>query len=423
MNKQDNNIIWTGTFFDHGGYAYMDRTYVRNLIDRGWKVNIEAIKSPLEINDDEKEYFFNLCHRPILFKNGVVGSDIVVDPEVKALNPAARMPPPKNSVKVIAHLPLTNVPRPQGGKRVIYTMMECLKVNLDFIHNRCNKFYEECWTPTEYNARVFKEMGLSIPVKVLPIGIDPMFKKENAIEDYALNYKVFGPEGSPEQPEGFKFLSVFRWSFRKGFDLLLKSYLREFKKKDNVSLIIMSRHAAMSHDPLFKEAIENDIREFMNQYGTPDSPPIYWCNDIIPMDLMPSMYNIGDAFISCSRGEGFCIPALEASKMDLPIIAPNHTGFTDYLTDENSYNFDVDEWVVCDTVDEWKRGWITKDFTGQEFPRFGEKTVEQVMSLMREVKENPDKSKLKNENLKQVIEEKYSWDKCTDKLEKYLSEL
>jgi hypothetical protein len=29
-----------------------------------------------------------------------------------------------------------------------------------------------------------------------------------------------------EKPKGYKFLSVFRWTFRKGFDVLLKSYLK-----------------------------------------------------------------------------------------------------------------------------------------------------------------------------------------------------
>ena len=360
MNKQDNSIIWTGNFFDYGGYSYMNRKYVRGLAERDWKVNIESIRSPIEVDEDERKYFADLgrhenasyfildekieksvekeiensvrtqlysqAEQEIIQRISAVGNTISPEKieqirtsvyadknawfdeninEIKYKRVPRMTPPPSKALKVVCWLPLTNTPRPPGGKRVIYTMMETQKVNATFI-NRCNSFYEECWTPTKYNAEGFKEMGMTIPIKQLPVGIDPIFNKINAIDNLHLNYDVFGAPDAPEMPEGFKFLSVFRWSFGKGFDALIKSYLKEFKKSDNTSLIIVSRHAAMNHDPAFKEAIKNDIRELVDKYGDGQSPPIYLCGDIIPMDLMPSMYNIGDAFITCSRGEGFC---------------------------------------------------------------------------------------------------------------------
>ena len=408
-------ITVTSNTRDSGGYALLGRSYIRNLINRGYRVRVESIPSPLEISEEEANYFRALgrgpnCNMPI------------IDEVVEARNPMAKTPPPYNSVKILNFLPMSNFPKPPGplGKRFCATMMECEKVNASFI-NRCNKYYETVLTPTNFNANVFKECGLNIPVKVLPPGIDESYTPENAVEGMNFNYKVFG-NSAPEEPEGYKFISVFRWSYRKGFDLLIKSYLNGFKRSDNVSLVIFSRHCAMNHDQRFRDAIEQDILELWNKYADINSPPIYWCSNVIPFQLMPSMYRVGDCYVNCSRGEGLSLTTLEASAMNLPVVCPNHTAFSDYVTNDNSYNFDVDEWVVCNTVPAWNRGFITTEFNHMRFPGFGDSKVEEVASLMRRAMENPEEAQLKNENMRKLIKEKYNWEKCTDLLETYLDE-
>jgi glycosyltransferase involved in cell wall biosynthesis len=412
-DKNKNMIIWSGDCFDAGGYATNNREYIKGLVERGWDVKVEARVTPHEISEEEIEFFSKLGRGPF-------ASGIIVDPVTLERNPKAKVPSPPDAIRILSWLPLARMPKPLNGKRIIYTMMECEKVKDDFIHERCNKYYEYCFCPTGYNKRVFEECGLSIPCKIQPLIINDIYKTENSFQ-LNLNYKVFG-SNAPEQPSGFKFLSVFRWSYRKGFDVLIKSFLREFKKSDNVSLVIVSRHAAQSPDPKFKEAVEFGILSLYNEYATADSPPIYWCGDVVPTELMPSMYSIGDCFITCSRGEGLCMPVLEASKMGLPIIAPLHTGFTDYLTEENANAFPVDEWVVCNSVPEWSQ-WITKEFFGQRFPLFGEKTIEQVRHLMRNVKENPEAARVKNELLQSIIKDKYGKENCLDIIEKHLEEI
>lgn len=394
-------IVWYSNFFDAGGYAGNSRKYVKGLIDSGWQINTEIIPSPKEINEEDIKFFKSLGKG----ENGNL--PFVDDP---------------NIIRVVSFLPvkmknLYKIHKPR--KSVIYSMMETQGVNFDFI-NRCNSFYDEMWTPTDYNKRIFESQGLNIPCKVLPIYIDENYKLENSIENLNLNYKVFGNKNSPEQPQGFKFLSVFRWSYRKGFDLLIKSYLKEFKNNDNVSLVIISRHAAMSHEQRFKDAIEFDINNLIDKYGSKDSPPIYWCSDIIPEDFMPSMYRIGDTYISCSRGEGASMTVLEAASMEIPVIAPYHTAYEDYISDDVAYKFDVDEWVVCNDIPEWN-GYITGEFNGQKFPLFGDKKSEEVGSLMRAAMNANNLEKI--ENFKKLIQEKYSQKACIEKADEYLKGL
>lgn len=400
-------VVWSGTYLDYGGYADMSRTYVRGLYDRGWDMGTEIMKGTEDIPPEDAKFFRSLSKTD---NNG---------------NPSLYLS--KGVIKIVAFLPLINIPKFKHN--VIYTMMESRKVNKNFVKTS-NRFYDSCWTPTEYNKRVFEEGGVKIPVDVMPIGINDYNNPKNALPFFNLNYKVYSNKVAPDQPSGFKFLSVFRWSFRKGFDVLLKSFLNEFKFSDDVCLVIHSRHAAMSHDPRFYQYVQNDLGRLYDEYSGPESPPVYLCQELVPSDLMPSLYNIGDCFVSTSRGEGLCIPVLEASRLQKPVIVPNHTGFTDYVREDNCYSFDVDKWVVVDKYNltpetsEWARGaWITNDFQGQEFPYFGDVASEQVSALMREVYSQPEEAKSRVEKMNDLIDEKYSWPKLLDKAEEKLKEI
>jgi len=392
LGYKDTKIIWCGTLYDCGGYAYNNREYITRLHDRGWKLSPQVIRGTKDIGEEEIKFLDSLIYK----ENGKNALDL-----------------DKSAINVVSHLPLRNIPKFRCN--IIYTMMETKGVGPGFI-DRCNKFYDICWTPTKYNAKVFKEYGLNIPVAISPIGIDEIYDKLMVCKGYKFKWEKFGD--GPDEPEGYKFISVFRWSYRKGFDVLLRAYLREFSKKDNVSLLIHSRHAAMSHDPKFNDYVRKDIQRFIDENKDINLPPVYWCNQVVPQQFMPTLYGQGDCYVNCSRGEGFSLPSLEASKIGLPLIAPYHTGFTDYLTDDNSYKFDVDEWIVCNREEEWRRGaWITGEYNGQEFPKFGECKVEEVGKLMREVMENKEEAICKNENMQKLIDNRYSWEKCISSIE------
>lgn len=384
----EQKIVFVGPFAEHSGYAYMCREHVKGLLNLGWNVGIEAINCHNDISFEETQFFNSLRkfenNRPALFLEHDV-------------------------IKIVGWIPLKNIP--VFKHNIIYTMMESRNVGGSFVE-QCNLYYNSCWTPTKYYENKLKEAGVKIPIKIVPIGIDSFYKRENIKEGFKLNYKVFSKREASPDPTGYKFLSVFRWNYKKGYDVLIKSFLREFSYKDNVSLVIIAKHAAMSREKRFSEAVEKEMREVIDANSNIDSPPIYWSEDDISQENMPSMYAIGDCFALISRGEGQALTALEASRMGLPTILPYHTAFTDYVSDETSFKFDVDGWEVCNNNPLWGQ-WITRIYSGQEFPIFGDSVVQKVSSLMREAKSNPDLCIKKMEAMNRVIDEKYTWSVCT----------
>lgn len=396
-------VIWVGWFWEHSGYASMNRNFVRGLHNSGWDMGIESINCPLEISEEEFHYFNNL--RNYRFEGNIKTPDLFLDPEV---------------IKIVCWIPLNAVPRFKHN--IIYTMMESKGAG-EFFVKTCNENYDVCWTPTQYYSDQMQEDGLKIPSVVMPIGVDDIYKKENVKEDLDIKYKVFCKRKlRPDVPSGFRFLSVFRWNYRKGPDVLIKAFLREFTHKDDVSLVIMSKHAAASREQRFSDAVEAEICQLVEEFGNDQSPPIYWSSENVLYEDMPTMYSMGDCFCLPSRGEGLCLPALEASRMGLPTILPHHTGFSDYVTDETSFTFATDGWEVCDSNPKWEL-WTTRIYKGQEFPIFGESVVEEVAGLMREVKDNPEEAEKKVKNMNNVIDEKYTWDKCIKKASDYFIEV
>ena len=103
----------------------------------------------------------------------------------------------------------------------------------------------------------------------------------------------------------FVFLSVFKWEYREGWDVLLKAYLKEFSRIHGIaSICVIDTHIAQ-------------------------------------VDL-PIMYKAAHAFVLPSRGEVWLKHLVEAMSMSLKVITTNWSGPTEYLTEENSYPLPVD---------------------------------------------------------------------------------
>lgn len=394
--KEDLKIYYWGTFTDFGGYALANRHFAKHLIESGYDTSLAIIPTSQDIPVEEFLYFNKYALQRGKSEEGPM------------IN--------KKKIRIIGHTPISGIMK--DCMNIGYTMIETKKPNVLFVRNM-NNFYHRCITPTEYYKRKMEEAGIKIPIEVVPIGVDDRYISQMVCRNPPnFNYKVFTNTKAPEKPEGHRFLSVFRWNFRKGPEVLIKAFLREFKTSDNVSLVIFSKNMEHKMGPSFKFHIVRNIADLYKKYAEPDSPPIYLCEDKVHADHMPSMYDQGDTFVLPSRGEGQCLPALEASAMGLPAILPNITAFQDYCTQDNCWLFEPDEYVNYQDMPEWYIGDVrVGEYMGEEFPRYGDPKIDEIGSLMRKVMENPEESKKKNEEMRKVIEERYLWKKCLSDFE------
>lgn len=287
----------------------------------------------------------------------------------------------------------TLCPLPNSRFAIGRTMFETDRVNAEHVR-RCNAM-DMVWVPTEFHVDSFVKSGVD-PSKVVKVvqAVDTEFFDPVIYDpsDISLLGKLVLGNGLNMKKE-FVFLSVFKWEYRKGWDVLLQSYLKEFSSLDNVCLYLLTNPYHSDSD------FGNKIVEFVedSRLGKPVNgwPPVYVIDSHIAQVDFPKLYKAADAFVLPSRGEGWGRPIVEAMAMSLPVIATNWSGPTEYLTEENSYPLTVDRMSEV----------LGGPFKGH---LWAEPSVDKLRFLMRHVMNNPEEAKAKGMKGRKDMVDKFS---------------
>ena len=147
--------------------------------------------------------------------------------------------------------------------------------------------------------------------------------------------------------EDFAYLHVGQWNKggfgedRKNIGVLIKSFLKAFSNVPNPPALVLKTNGA-NFSVLDREETKKKIQQVKDMFHGVNLPNIYLIHGDFTIEEMSTLYNhpkIG-AFITCTHGEGFGRPMLEASCCDLPVIASKWSGHLDFLTDSESMLID-----------------------------------------------------------------------------------
>lgn len=184
---------------------------------------------------------------------------------------------------------------------------------------------DEIWAPSEYVKEVYVRSGIaSEKIVVIPWGIDET---------------ICRPQTPPlhlATSKSFRLLFVGGAIGRKGFDTLLAAYLQEFRRDEDVCLVIkdLGTQTFYRGSPL-----RDALRAAMQDPGAPEI--LYLDSDLTP-GLRASLYTACQVLVAPYRGEGFGLPVLEAMACGLVPVVPRRGPtddftrelFTDYLASE-----------------------------------------------------------------------------------------
>ena len=373
-------VLWWGCFLDAGGYGNMNRSIVFRLHNHHFITKTEVMPTPPQISTIGQYYVSK--HSSLDFRR------IKHYPRICGFSPH---PHP-----------------PHKGRQVFYTMMETETLHPIF-RDLCNNHSDEIWVPSAHNKRMFLEGGVKKEILVMPLGVDEtIYKNVERIDAKDLNkLPVSGVLGKTVSQgiNKFRFFSLFGWSYRKGVDILVKSFVKAFTAQDDVVLIMYSHHVGPG------TAVQDVIR-YAAEVRSSNYPQILFIHTVTPELEMPSLYKVGHVFVNCSRGEGYSLPQIEAAACGLPVISCNNTGMSEYLTDDNSFMITTDEKEICSP----EMHWISGFYHGQLFPKLGENQINQTVNHMRYVVNNYEKAKEKGKILQEQVYQKYTWDKVTERV-------
>ena len=285
---------------------------------------------------------------------------------------------------------------PDADYSIGRTMFETDRIPPDWVA-ACNRM-DEVWVPSQFNVETFANSGVErSKLVVMPGAVDSEFFDPARHTVYPL-----------PNPARFNFLSIFEWSSRKGWDVLLAAYLREFSADDDVCLWLRTYlFSKPDGDPT--EAIWQRIQKFTASLGLDGKnlPRIELIADQVPSADLPGLYLACDCYVAPSRGEGWGRPQHEAMLMGRPVIATNWSANTEFMTSDNSYLLDYE---VVDTQG------LEPELSHYKGHRWANPSESHLRTLMRHVFNHPEEARLKGQTARKHMARHYNREAVADRL-------
>lgn len=180
---------------------------------------------------------------------------------------------------------------------------------------------DECWVPSAHNVNMFLNSGVRIPVYKFPHTFDMKKYHDSCISTLPLGNL---------NDDTFVFYSIFQWLERKNPIDLVISYLTEFKKEENVCLILKT-YLRNPEDNTESQLINRYITEIKQRLWLDNYPRILLITSLLSSEQIYALHQRGNCFVSLNRCEGFGIPIAEAMLYGKPVITTGYGGPVDFI--------------------------------------------------------------------------------------------
>lgn len=304
----------------------------------------------------------------------------------------------------VQHMPASAFcPAPGAAWTIGRTMFETDRLPADWVEH-CNAL-DEVWVPTRFNVATFAASGVQR---------DKLVVIPEAVDETLFDPAHHTPWPVPHRA-GFNFLSVFEWSARKGWDVLLAAYLREFSAKDDVCLYLRT-HLTNRPEEDAHAVIGSQIAAFAATLGLGDKqlPRVEVLAEQLPLRELPRLYRAVDCLVMPTCGEGWGRPHHEAMMMGLPVIATYWSGPTEFLSAETGYPLEYDLVEITDVEPEFQH------YLGHRWARARE---EHLRAMMRHVQRHPDEARTKGAAARAHVLEHFSLAPVAARVQRRLAEI
>lgn len=371
-------ITWHAPAYDPSGYAACARDYIFALDRIGAKVRYEPVR------------FWSPIAAP-----AVSGGEMAALKRLENVRVSVRAPKVWHMVPdMYRNLSPTN---PNIG----YTVFETNGCPRQWI--KIMRKMDMIFVPTEFNRCTFAAAGLDPEMmRVVP----------HVVDTDRFDPSKYKPLRIPLK-RGFYFLTIMDATHRKGWDILLRAYCREFRGDRDVCLIFKAYFGGVTE--AHKRVLIGRLRGFLDALKIKNRPDILFYGDILDLKELPRLYKAADCFVLSSRGEGWGLPYSEAMAMGLPTIGTGWSGNTEFMKPDNSYLIDVLKFKEIGK----EMTAITPNYEGQ---KWAEPSEEHLRRLMRKVYENRKAARARGRKARQDMIERFSWKPIGERIVNILKE-
>lgn len=221
----------------------------------------------------------------------------------------------------IHHLPPDHIDLGLPGRHASFFFWETDRLPGDRSGSEWSKvlsMLDEIWAPSTFVEEVLGRSGISASVHRIPPPVDTALYHPGARR----------PPSTLPLPTGFDpswsvFLYVGTWDPRKRPDLLVRAFTRAFTEKDQAILVIKSYVTGDAERD--RQILGDWISRSCDGKAHVRAIP-----EILSPDHMADLFRFATAFCTATRGEGYCLPAVQAMSTGRPVVAPGWSAFQDY---------------------------------------------------------------------------------------------
>jgi glycosyltransferase involved in cell wall biosynthesis len=167
------------------------------------------------------------------------------------------------------------------------------------------------------SGQVVDDWKNQTPVEVVPYPVKDIISDEN----FKLDLKT-----------DFNFLAMAQWGPRKNVDAMVKWFVDEFHDNEDVGLILKT--SEKNNSIMDRSAVQDKITNFVTNAYPDKKCKIYLVHGYLTEEEMAALFNDKQikAFCTTTHGEGWCLPMFDAAIAGIPVVAPEWSAYTDFMT-------------------------------------------------------------------------------------------
>lgn len=220
--------------------------------------------------------------------------------------------------------PVLNIPERLASGDILFTMWESSRIEPHIVE-AINKRAAVVIVPNKWNATGFAADGVTVPIRVVPLGVDPAVY--HYIPAIPSNVFRFGTAGR-----------LAHAGIRKGVEETIECFEAAFPSEQDVELQIK-------------------IFEDCKLDGLPQDNRIVCHRRFMPTAELVDWYAGLDCFVTLTKGEGWGLHIQQAMAIGRPVIAPRHGGQAEFVDDDNAYccryRLETPTWPVYKNSGPW----------------------------------------------------------------------
>lgn len=188
--------------------------------------------------------------------------------------------------------------------------------------------------PCRFNAEVFAAGGVTVPIRVVPHIRRHQWNPFTPLELQKLRQQLQVPAGN------FVFYSIADWwGGRKNIEGLLRAYAAAFSGSDAVSLVLKTSEFASAGGPHFprlptQQLVQLLLEQLAKNLRRPLPHIALVANNRLSGRDIDGLHELGDAYVSLTRGEGWGLGAFDAATRGTPVLMTAWGGQTEFLGEQ-----------------------------------------------------------------------------------------